>query len=190
MSINITPNGERFHIGFFGRRNAGKSSLVNAVTGQSLAVVSDTKGTTTDPVSKAMELLPIGPVLITDTAGFDDEGFLGGLRVKKTRQVLNKTDLAVLCVDSVEGMGDCENELISLFKEKEIPYIVVFNKCDITGEKETAENEICVSAIKNTGIYKLKEKIGSFAQKNEENKHICADLFSENDVVVPLLKEE
>ena len=184
MSINITPNGERFHIGFFGRRNAGKSSLVNAVTGQSLAVVSDTKGTTTDPVSKAMELLPIGPVLITDTAGFDDEGFLGGLRVKKTRQVLNKTDLAVLCVDSVEGMGDCENELISLFKEKEIPYIVVFNKCDITGEKETAENEICVSAIKNTGIYKLKEKIGSFAQKNEESKHICADLFSENDVVV------
>ena len=131
MSMNATPSGDRIHIGFFGRRNAGKSSIVNAVTGQDLAVVSDVKGTTTDPVSKAMELLPLGPVMIIDTPGFDDEGELGLLRVKKTRQVLNKTDIAVLVVDATEGQKECDRQLIDLFRAKEINYIIVHNKCDM-----------------------------------------------------------
>ena len=125
MSMNNTPSGERTHIGFFGRRNAGKSSIVNAVTGQDLAVVSNVKGTTTDPVSKAMELLPLGPVMIIDTPGFDVEGSLGELRVKKTRQVLNKTDIAVWVVDAAEGKKDCDRQLVDLFRAKEIPYLVV-----------------------------------------------------------------
>lgn len=116
MGLNDTPSSNRVHIGFFGRRNAGKSSVVNAVTGQELAVVSDTRGTTTDPVQKSMELLPLGPVVIIDTPGYDDEGSLGALRVKKTRQVLNKTDIAVLVVDAQEGKGPCEEELLSLFQ--------------------------------------------------------------------------
>ena len=124
MGLNSTPSANRVHIGFFGRRNAGKSSVVNAVTGQELAVVSDTKGTTTDPVYKSMELLPIGPVMIIDTPGFDDEGALGELRVRKTKQVLNKTDIAVLVVDATEGKKQCDEELIRIFKEKEIPYII------------------------------------------------------------------
>ena len=127
MGLNSTPSANRVHIGFFGRRNAGKSSVVNAVTGQELAVVSDTKGTTTDPVYKSMELLPIGPVMIIDTPGFDDEGALGELRVRKTKQVLNKTDIAVLVVDATEGKKQCDEELIRIFKEKEIPYIIVNN---------------------------------------------------------------
>ena len=121
MGMNDTPSGERVHIGFFGRRNAGKSSLVNAVTGQDLAVVSDTRGTTTDPVRKAMELLPMGPVLIIDTPGFDDEGTLGELRVRKTRQILNKTDVAVLVADVQEGLTTCDQELLELFRAKGIP---------------------------------------------------------------------
>ena len=125
MGLNDTPASNRVHIGFFGRRNAGKSSVVNAVTGQELAVVSDTKGTTTDPVLKSMELLPLGPVVIIDTPGYDDEGSLGTLRVKKTRQVLNKTDIAVLVTDGQKGIGACEEELLSLFREKEIPYLIV-----------------------------------------------------------------
>jgi small GTP-binding protein len=144
MSLNDTPSGERIHIGFFGRRNAGKSSLVNAVTGQELAVVSDVKGTTTDPVYKAMELLPLGPVEIIDTPGFDDEGALGELRVKKTRQILAKTDIAVLVVDGSAGLSECDRELIQLFREREVPYIVVYNKCDISGGEVSSENEISV----------------------------------------------
>ena len=120
MGLNDAPSGERIHIGFFGRRNAGKSSVVNAVTNQDLAVVSDTKGTTTDPVTKAMELLPLGPVVIIDTPGFDDEGELGELRVKKTKQILNRTDCAVLVTDCILPLGDCEKQLISIFKEKNI----------------------------------------------------------------------
>ena len=130
MSLNATPSAERVHIGFFGRRNAGKSSVVNAVTGQDLAVVSDVRGTTTDPVSKAMELLPIGPVVIIDKPGIDDEGALGELRVRKTKQVLNKTDVAVLVVDSTVGKTEAELELLQLFADKEIPYLVVYNKAD------------------------------------------------------------
>ena len=142
MGLNETPSGERVHIGFFGRRNAGKSSLVNAVTGQELAVVSDTRGTTTDPVSKAMELLPIGPVVIIDTPGFDDEGALGELRVRKTRQILNKSDVAVLVADCTEGLKDCDRELIEIFRQKEIPWLLVWNKCDLKPEHpETSESK-------------------------------------------------
>ena len=124
MSLNDTPSGERLRISFFGKRNAGKSSLVNAVTGQELAVVSDTLGTTTDPVSKAMELLPLGPVVITDTPGFDDSGELGELRVRKTKQILNKTDIAVLVTDASRALDASEQELIDIFKNKNIPFVV------------------------------------------------------------------
>lgn len=138
MSLNQTPSSDRVHIGFFGRRNAGKSSVVNAVTGQELAVVSGVKGTTTDPVTKAMELLPMGPVVIIDTPGIDDEGALGELRVRKTRQVLNKTDVAVLVVDATEGKQEADEELLRLFREKNIPHLLVYNKKDLLG----AEGEI------------------------------------------------
>ena len=136
MSMNAVPSSERFHIGFFGSMNSGKSSIVNAVTGQDLSVVSDVKGTTTDPVYKAMELLPAGPVVIIDTPGFDDEGALGGLRVQKTRKALNRTDLAVLVIDSAVGMTSKDEELISLFREKGIDYLIVWNKADMTGYDE------------------------------------------------------
>ena len=165
MGLNDTPSGERVHIGFFGRRNAGKSSLVNAVTGQDMAVVSETKGTTTDPVKKAMELLPIGPVMIIDTPGYDDEGTLGEKRVQKTRQILNRTDVAVLVVDAAEGCTDCDRELISLFEEKEIPYVAVYNKKDLLETVPAAkDNEIFVSALEGKGIYELKEKISKGEQ--------------------------
>ena len=184
MSMNNTPSGERTHIGFFGRRNAGKSSVVNAVTGQDLAVVSDVKGTTTDPVSKAMELLPLGPVMIIDTPGFDDEGMLGELRVKKTRQVLNKTDIAVLVVDASEGMKDCDRQLIGLFKAKEIPYIIVHNKTDLLETvPEAEENTIYVSALRGTGIFQLKERMARLKQTGTDRK-IIADKLHPGDFVV------
>lgn len=148
MGLNSTPSANRVHIGFFGRRNAGKSSVVNAVTGQELAVVSDTKGTTTDPVYKSMELLPIGPVMIIDTPGFDDEGALGELRVRKTKQVLNKTDIAVLVVDATEGKKQCDEELIRIFKEKEIPYIVVNNKADLLSGDFMEETNVCPKKVR------------------------------------------
>ena len=149
MSLNDTPSSERVHIGFFGRRNAGKSSVVNAVTGQELSVVSDVKGTTTDPVTKAMELLPLGPVVIIDTPGFDDVGTLGEMRVRKTKQILNRTDIAVLVVDNSTGLSDTDKQLIGIFKEKNIPYITVFNKSDIAEKSDCTENEIAVSAVEN-----------------------------------------
>lgn len=170
MSMNNTPSGERIHIGFFGRRNAGKSSVVNAVTGQDLAVVSDVKGTTTDPVSKAMELLPLGPVMIIDTPGFDDEGELGLLRVKKTRQILNKTDIAILVVDAVEGQKECDKQLISLFQDKEISYIVVYNKADLLESvPQDAENAIYVSALTGFHIHELKEKMAKLKNTQTDN---------------------
>ena len=183
MSMNQTPSGERTHIGFFGRRNAGKSSLVNAVTGQELAVVSDVKGTTTDPVTKAMELLPLGPVLIIDTPGFDDEGALGEKRVRKTKQILNKTDIAVLVVDAAEGMKECDRELLAIFEEKKIPHLVVYNKCDL---KEA--DGICVSALTGMGIYELKEKIAALKPANN-GKKIISDKLKPGDfavLVVPI----
>ena len=184
MSMNATPSGERVHIGFFGRRNAGKSSIVNAVTGQDLAVVSDVKGTTTDPVTKAMELLPLGPVMIIDTPGFDDEGELGELRVKKTRQILNKTDIAVLVVDALEGQKDCDRQLIDLFKAKDIPYLVVCNKSDLLSDiPGDTEREIYVSALRREKIHELKERIA--ALKGKQTAHpIIADKLAPGDFVV------
>ena len=185
MGLNDTPSGERIHIGFFGRRNVGKSSLVNALTGQELAVVSDTKGTTTDPVSKSMELLPLGPVMIIDTPGFDDEGALGELRVKKTRQVLNRTDVAVLVADRQEGLKECDRELIDLFCSKEIPYLIAWNKCDLAGDDlQVGENEICVSALQRIRIEELKERIGKIGRVGEDKFMLCADLLHPSDLAV------
>lgn len=185
MGLNDTPLANRTHIGFFGRRNAGKSSVVNAVTGQELAVVSDTKGTTTDPVYKSMELLPLGPVVIIDTPGYDDEGHLGELRVKKARQVLNKTDIAVLVVDAAEGKGSCEEELIHLFCEKEIPYLVVYNKSDLLSEiPKAGAREIYVSALEKKEIYELKERLGALAPKEGSGVRLVADLIAPKDFVV------
>ena len=183
-NLNSTPSANRVHIGFFGKRNAGKSSVVNAVTAQQLSVVSDVLGTTTDPVSKAMELLPIGPVVIIDTPGFDDEGALGELRVKKTKQILGKTDVAVLVVDATIGKTEIDEQLIGIFKDKNIPYIVVYNKSDLKSDITLSDNEILVSATENTNIYELKEKIGALAKTEEDDKRICSDLITENDFVV------
>ncbi len=190
MGLNSTPSANRVHIGFFGRRNAGKSSVVNAVTGQELAVVSDTKGTTTDPVYKSMELLPIGPVMIIDTPGFDDEGTLGELRVRKTKQVLNKTDIAVLVVDATEGKKQCDEELIHIFKEKEIPYVIVNNKVDLLEEQqseqknESDQQEQYVSAKTGAGIYELKEYIGKLAPTEDMTLKIVGDLLQPMDFVI------
>lgn len=183
MGLNDTPSAVRTHIGFFGRRNAGKSSVVNAVTNQNLAVVSDVKGTTTDPVYKSMELLPLGPVMIIDTPGFDDEGALGELRVKKTKQILNKTDIAVLVVDSTEGLKECDNELIELFKKKEIPYIIVFNKSDLK-KVQAGENSISVSAHTKENINELKELIASLKSDSDSSKTLLGDLISPLDTVI------
>ena len=184
MSMNNTPSGERTHIGFFGRRNAGKSSIVNAVTGQDLAVVSDVKGTTTDPVSKAMELLPLGPVMVIDTPGYDDVGELGGLRVKKTRQVLNKTDIAVLVTDGTQPLQDTDRELMELFRAKEIPFLVVRNKADLLAEiPEDTDREIWVSALQGQKIQELKERIARLRQEAPE-KRIIADKLSPGDLAV------
>ncbi len=185
MGLNDTPSGERVHIGFFGRRNAGKSSLVNAVTGQELAVVSQTRGTTTDPVSKAMELLPVGPVVIIDTPGFDDEGALGELRVRKTRQVLNRADVAVLVADSTEGLKECDRELIELFRQKEIPYLIAWNKCDLLSEiPAEAASEIYVSATEKIHIEELKEKIARLGKTEENKLMLVGDLIRPGDLVV------
>ena len=185
MSLNNTVSAERVHIGFFGLRNAGKSSVVNAVTGQSLAVVSDVKGTTTDPVKKAMELLPIGPVVIIDTPGIDDEGDLGEKRVEKTHEILRKTDVAVLVVDAVKGKSQDDENLISVFKEKNIPYIVAFNKSDLQSSPlKLTDNEILVSAVTGDGVNGLKEKIGALAKTKAEPKYIISDLIDKGDIVV------
>lgn len=185
MGLNSTPSGERIHIGFFGKRNAGKSSVVNAVTGQELAVVSEVLGTTTDPVYKSMELLPLGPVMIIDTPGFDDEGSLGELRVRKTKQVLNKTDVAVLVVDAQYGLTEADKQIITLFKDKNIPYVVAYNKSDLLDKKvNLKENEIYVSAKDKTNIYELKEKIGKLSLSDSEQRHLVADLLNPMDLVV------
>ncbi len=184
MSLNSTPVADRLHIAFFGKRNAGKSSLVNAVTGQDLSVVSDVKGTTTDPVTKTMELLPLGPVVIIDTPGYDDEGELGELRVRKTKQILNKTDVAVLVIDSSAGKDAADEELINLFKAKNIPFIVAYNKSDIKRSDRLGENEISVSALNGENVYALKELIGSLHKSDENGKKIIADKIKPNDIVV------
>lgn len=184
MGLNDTPSGERLHIGFFGVRNAGKSSLVNAVTNQELSVVSDIKGTTTDPVYKSMELLPLGPVMIIDTPGFDDCGQLGELRIKKTKEILNRTDIAVLVTDASAGLTGTDRELIRLFAAREIPYIIVYNKSDIAPKSDLKSNEISVSALDKTNINQLKELIGTLVKTESEKLKIVGDLIQPNDFVI------
>ena len=185
MSLNDVVSAERLHIGFFGLRNAGKSSVVNAVTGQDLSLVSDVKGTTTDPVKKAMELLPLGPVVIIDTPGIDDEGELGELRVKKTKQVLNYIDIAVLVVDSTLGLQDFDREMLSLFTKKNIPYVVAYNKSDLFAENVVLDdNTILVSAKNGTNINELKEKIAHAVKLQNEKKQVVGDLLQNGDIVV------
>ena len=201
MGLNATPSSERVHIGFFGRRNAGKSSIVNAVTAQEISVVSDVKGTTTDPVTKSMELLPLGPVVIIDTPGFDDEGALGEKRVQRARRVMNRTDLAVLVLDAQSGAAQADKELIELFEEKEIPYIVVCNKADLLdgpGRKELEERDfglgeaekapspgiLYVSTMTGEGIYELKERIAELGRAGAVTKPLIEDLIEPSEVVL------
>ena len=194
MGMNQTPMSERVHIGFFGKRNAGKSSVMNAVTGQDIAVVSEVKGTTTDPVYKSMELLPLGPAVMMDTPGIDDEGELGGLRVRKSWQVLNKTDAAVLVIDGTAGVSPEDERLLERIRRKKIPYLVVMNKLDLAG-RETGreireklgleEKEFAaVSASDGTGVLELKEKIAAAACAEEPERYIVRDLVSPSDFVV------
>lgn len=184
MGLQDTPSAERVQIGFFGCRNAGKSSLVNAVTNQEMAVVSPVKGTTTDPVTKAMELLPLGPVLIIDTPGIDDEGGLGAQRVKRTKQILNRIDCAVLVVDSVAGKTKADEELLSLFQEKQIPFLIAYNKSDLQMPVLSKENEVAVSALSKTGIEELKERIAALGKENQKERMLVRDLVKAEDLVV------
>ena len=191
MGMNQTPASERVHISFFGRRNAGKSSVINAITGQDLAIVSSVKGTTTDPVYKTMELLPLGPVMIIDTPGIDDEGELGALRVKKSYQVLNKTDIAILIVDSTTGKTDADYALISRFIHKKIPYLIVYNKIDLLTDQEvydlafsTRKEEVLVSVAANMNIHELKEKIASMKPEDSHKYPLIGDLINPEDLVI------
>lgn len=192
MGLNSTPSSERVHIGIFGKRNAGKSSVINAITNQSLAIVSDIKGTTTDPVSKAMELLPLGPVMIIDTPGLDDVGELGKMRIQKSYQVLNKSDIGILVVDGTLGQTDEDKALINKFKEKNIPYIVVMNKLDLVREQQNIDeneinsksNTIWVSSTTKENIYELKEMIAKQAPTDEPKFKIVGDLLNPSDFVV------
>ncbi|HIZ80556.1 MAG TPA: [FeFe] hydrogenase H-cluster maturation GTPase HydF [Candidatus Mediterraneibacter pullistercoris] len=194
MTMNQTPVSERVHIGFFGKRNAGKSSIMNSVTGQELAVVSEVKGTTTDPVYKSMELLPLGPVVMMDTPGIDDEGELGSLRVRKSFQVLNKTDAAVLVIDGTAGVSEEEMLLAERIRKKKIPFIAVVNKKELADASvkeqvqkalELGEEQIiCVSAAEGDGIEELKERIALIAQREEPEKYLVRDLLEPSDIVV------
>ena len=198
--MNETPSGERVHIGFFGRRNAGKSSVVNAVTGQELAVVSDVKGTTTDPVSKAMEILPLGPVVVIDTPGFDDEGSLGEKRVAQAQKILGKTDIAVLVVDAHEGLKTTDGELAGHFRERNIPFLVALNKSDIAEDSEDhvlaeerpgllqdiaagSQGLVHVSALSGDGIYELRERIAALKPEGNEGR-LIADKINKGDLIV------
>ena len=193
MGLNATPSSERVHIGFFGRRNAGKSSLVNAVTGQEISVVSDVKGTTTDPVTKSMELLPLGPVVIIDTPGFDDEGTLGEKRVQRAKRVLNRTDLAVLVIDAVSGASQADRELVQLFVEKEIPYMIVCNKSDLIAEQdafaaglagEGFHDVLFVSALTGQGVFALKEEIARCGRADSGHTPLIEDLVHPSEIVL------
>ena len=184
-NLNQTASADRIHIGFFGLRNAGKSSLVNAVTGQALSVVSDVAGTTTDPVKKAMELLPLGPVVIIDTPGLDDEGMLGELRVQKAREVLATVHIAVLVVDATKGMSELDHTLVSLFEERKIPYIIALNKCDLLPTPPAVEgNRYPVSAVTGNGVHELKEAIAANAKGTGNTRKLVADLLAPDDLVV------
>ena len=186
MGLQDSVSAERIHISFFGKRNAGKSSMVNAITGQELAVVSDVKGTTTDPVMKTIELLPLGPVVLIDTPGLDDEGELGSLRVQKAKQILEKTDIAVLVVDKTEGMSTCDEELIKELEERRIPYLLVFNKIDLPFGEDVSKKEgvLYASAHTGEGIAAVKEALGTFAKDNKNEKVLVRDLIEAGDIVV------
>lgn len=212
MALNATPAAERIHIGFFGKRNAGKSSVMNAVTGQDLAIVSEQKGTTTDPVYKTMELLPLGPVMLMDTPGLDDEGALGELRVKKAYQALNKADIALVVIDAVEGPSKEDFSLLSRIQKKEIPYLIIWNKEDLLAEqtKEGLEEKkretealffkdegrgfedqrgcrepmIWISAGKGTGIEELKEKMAHLLVQEKNSRQLVGDLIQPGNMVV------
>ena len=194
MGMNQTPMSERTHIGFFGKRNAGKSSIINAVTGQDLAVVSDVKGTTTDPVYKSMELLPLGPVVMMDTPGIDDEGELGSLRVRRSYQVLNKTDAAVLVIDGTAGASGEDRALLDRIRAKGIPFIVAVNKKELAGpdmvqnikkQLDLEDDRLCpVSAATGEGIFELKERIAAVAKREEPERALVRDLLDPSDIVV------
>ena len=185
MGLNDQVSAERVHIGFFGLRNAGKSSVVNAVTGQKLSLVSDILGTTTDPVQKAMELLPLGPVVIIDTPGIDDVGELGEMRVERALKVLGKADIAVLVVDAQKGLSTADRALIDLFRQKNLPFIVAYNKSDLLKERPIKDkNEIYVSAKDGMGIFELKEKLAAAVKSDSRDRRIVADLLNTGDTVV------
>lgn len=184
MSLNNTPSADRVHIGIFGKRNAGKSSIINAITGQNLAIVSDIAGTTTDPVQKAMELLPLGPVVIIDTAGLDDDGRLGELRIQKTYQVLNKTDIAVLVIDAALGKTAEDEKILERIKAKNIPYIVVYNKSDTAKSLTLGDDEIAVSAKTLENINELKERIARLVPQETNEFPIISDKVQKGDFVV------
>ena len=185
MTMNQTPSANRVHIAFFGRRNAGKSSLLNAVTGQSIAVVSQVLGTTTDPVQKSMELLPLGPVVMIDTPGFDDEGELGSLRVKKAKQVLAKTDVAVLVAEAGKPLGPVERELLELFRQRELPFLIARSKADLSGRDQTQaqDGEIYVSAQSGQGIVELKERLAAIGRRESEPR-LVGDLLRPGQLAV------
>lgn len=191
MGMNQTPASERVHVSFFGKRNAGKSSVINAVTGQDLAIVSSVMGTTTDPVYKTMELLPLGPVMVIDTPGIDDEGELGALRIRKSYQVLNKTDIAILVIDSTAGKGEEELELIHRFHKKGIPYLIVYNKIDLLSTEKIKDlamsvraGEVLVSASDGMNIQELKEKIASLKPEDTHKYPLIQDLIDPLDLVI------
>ena len=185
MSLNDTPSANRIHIGFFGCRNAGKSSVVNAITGQELAVVSDVLGTTTDPVQKAMELLPLGPVMIIDTPGFDDVGELGEKRIQKTKQILNRTDIAVLVVDAKKGFTATDKQLLALIQEKELPYLIIYNKSDLLEKiPKEEEHSIYISALEKIGIRECKEKLAHQIPTEAMTLQIVGDLLCPGDLAV------
>ena len=184
MSFHTPPMAERIHIDIFGKRNAGKSSIINAITGQNLAIVSDIKGTTTDPVQKSMELLPLGPVVVIDTPGLDDDGSLGALRVKKSYQTLNKTDIALLVVDACTGFTSEDSDILAKIREKRIPYVVALNKSDLTDNPiSLSEREILVSAKTGYHIRELKELLAAQIPQ-ESDKILIGDLVSPSDVVI------
>ena len=184
MGLNDTPSSERLHIGIFGRRNAGKSSIINAITGQSLSIVSEIKGTTTDPVKKTMEMLPLGPVVVIDTPGIDDEGELGAKRIEKSYEILNKTDIAVLVVDGTEGLSAEDTELINELNARHLPYVIALNKADITGEQTSFKNGVWVSAATGEGIEELKKQIIMSAPLEENHAKLIGDLVDPGDFVV------
>ena len=192
MDLNQTPSANRTHIAFFGMRNAGKSSLMNAVTGQNIAVVSEIKGTTTDPVLKSMELLPLGPVTVIDTAGLDDSGTLGRLRTEKTMQILRKTDIAVLVINAMYGMTSFDEEILNQINEQQIPYVLAYNKIDLKPDLKQQlsadERTVFVSAATGEGINELKEKLAHFA-KTKQEKFILKDIIAPKDTVVLVIQQ-